>query len=114
MLHSIDQRFVGTWKGSDQGQLTVGEVNHWIIKRTSDGLYFISFETHYDDGEIIRSEGEGIWFVENGYYYASRELEDELDCYQFVFLASNAIQFIDIEERNNKVYQFVDYKVIVN
>jgi hypothetical protein len=114
MAVTIDPRFVGTWKGSDRGTQYPGEVNHWKIRRTEEGLYFINFETHFDDGLVVNTETEGIWYIEGEYYYASHEEDDELDCYLFVFLAPNAIQFVDTQEVDNKVYQFIDYKIQVD
>ena len=48
-MKEIDERFVGTWKGTDEGRLEEFAVNHWVISRTIKGEFFVEFKSVYLD-----------------------------------------------------------------
>nr|WP_297306686.1 hypothetical protein [uncultured Flavobacterium sp.] len=114
MTKKIEERFIGKWKGSDEGRVVPGQINFWIMDRKADGTFEIFFETHYDNGKIEQSYEDGIWYVIGDEFYEYRESDEKLDSYHFEFLSPRIIQFIDIDSDSETPYMFKDYKVIEN
>lgn len=114
MKKTIDPRFVGKWKGSDQGKIFDGEINSWVMQRKSDGTFEIFFETYYEDGTKVQTHETGIWYVSNGIFYEYRDSDEDVDSYHFEFLSSKIIQFIEVDNSTNHLNMFVDYKLTEN
>ena len=114
MTKTIDPRFVGKWKGSDEGKVIPEQINFWIMNRKSDGTFEIIFETHYQDGTVEQSFETGSWYVTDGVFYEHRDSDEQTDVYQFEFLSPQIIQFIEINPDKENSYIFKDYKLIEN
>lgn|SRR5690606_2149161 len=114
MTKIIDLRFVGKWKGSDEGKLISGQTNFWLMHRKEDGTFEIIFETHNENGTIEQSIETGNWFVENDLFFECRASDRQIDRYQFEFISTQIIQFIEIDSETNNPYIFKDYKIILN
>jgi len=114
MTKTIDPRFIGKWKGSDEGKVNKGEVNFWVMTRKPNGTFEIIFETHYEDDAIEQMFDTGNWYVENNTFFERRESDNKTDSYQFEFLSSQIIQFFEINSEDQQPYMFKDYKVIEN
>lgn len=114
MTKTIDARFVGKWKGSDEGKMVAGEINFWMMHRKSDGTFEIIFETHYEDGTAEQFFETGNWYVINDVFYEYRESDEQIDSYQFEFLSPQIIQFIEVNSETEDLYSFKDYKLIEN
>ncbi len=114
MTKTIDSRFVGKWKGSDEGKVIPGQINFWMMHRKINGTFEIIFETHYEDGTAEQSFEAGNWYVIDDVFYEYRESDEQTDTYQFEFLSPQIIQFIEINSDNENLYIFKDYKLIEN
>lgn len=114
MKKRIDLRFVGKWKGSDEGKLITKETNFWLLHRKADGTFKIFFETHFENGTIEHSSEQGYWYVINNKFYEVRESNKQIDIYEFIFLSPQIIQYFEITPDQQKNYIFKDYKVIDN
>lgn len=109
-MKEIDERFVGTWKGTDEGRLEEFAVNHWVISRTIKGEFFVEFKSVYLDGSVEHFSEKGIWYVKNNRYYGQRDSEETTDGYLFKILSDKAIHFQDLESD----YYFTDHKMLLN
>ncbi|HUH24984.1 MAG TPA: hypothetical protein VLY87_00010 [Flavobacterium sp.] len=109
-MKSTDKRFVGTWKGTDEGRLNEFEVNHWIMSRSLDGKFFVEFTTIYLDGTFEKTTEKGIWYIENGLYYELLDSEKIPVCYIFRIISNDSIHYQDYLSS----YYFTDYKVPLN
>lgn len=114
MIKTIDPRFVGKWRGSDDGKLIEEQVNFCIMNRNANGTFEIVFETHYQDGSTKQSFENGNWYVIDDVFYEYRESDNQTDVYLFEFLSPKIIQFIDINSKNLTPYMFKDYIIIYN
>ena len=114
MTKTIDSRFVGKWKGSDEGKVIPGQINFWKKKKKINGTFEIIFETHYEDGTAEQFFETGNWYVIDDVFYEYRESDEQTDAYQFEFLSPQIIQFIEINSDNENLYIFKDYKLIEN
>lgn len=114
MIKTIDPRFVGKWKGSDEGKVIPEQINFWMINRKASGMFEIIFETHYEDGKVEQSFETGNWYVIDGVFYEYRESDEQTDMYQFEFLTPQIIQFIELNSKSENPYMFKDYKLIEN
>lgn len=114
MAKTIDPRFVGKWKGSDEGKVIPGQVNFWMMNRKLDGTFEIIFETHYEDGTAEQSYETGNWYLIDDVFYEFRESDEQTDAYQFELLSPQIIQFIEINSETENPYMFKDYKLIEN
>lgn len=114
MTKIIDSRFVGKWKGSDEGKVLPGQTNFWLMNRKVNGTFEIFFETHYENGTIEQSSETGNWYVIDNVFYEYRQSDNHTDMYQFEFLSPQIIQYIEIDPNNQNPYMFKDYKLIEN
>ena len=114
MSKIIDSRFVGKWKGSDEGKVIPGQINFWLMHRKSDGTFEIFFETHFENGAVEKSYESGNWYVIDCVFYEYRESDDHTDRYQYEFLSPQIIQYIEIDPQNQTPYMFKDFKLMAN
>lgn len=110
-MRKIDKRLVGTWKGTDNGQIIKEEVNHWVITRLADGTYYVDFTTvHIETGHSETNRSKGIWYVKDNVYYEDMGSVFGPEVYIFKVLTEKAIYFSDVRHD----YHFTDYKVLLN
>lgn len=114
MTKIIDLRFIGKWRGTDEGRLTHGETNIWMMLRKPNGTFEITFETRYDNGSVENSTETGRWYIENDIFFEHRDSDDVTDAYYFTFFSSQIIQFVEVNTENEKPYTFNDYKMNEN
>lgn len=114
MLNAVDNRFVGKWRGSDEGKVTQGEVNFWIMNRKYDGTFEMVFETHFEDGTFEQILEFGNWYVIYDVFHEYRESDQQTDSYQFEFISPHIIQFIEMNSDNKNPYIFKDFRLIEN
>jgi len=113
-LEKIDKRFVGTWKGTDNGTYNIGEVNSWFVNRKEDGTFSIKFQTEYHNGSIERLEEVGTWWIESDFFFELKEDADAHECYVFSFINGETIQFIDAQDDFEEPYTFLDRRVYLD
>ncbi|UYW02235.1 hypothetical protein K5I29_04855 [Flavobacterium agricola] len=113
-MKEIDSRFVGMWKGTDNGSYFVGEVNSWILNRYENGVFKIQFTTQYANGGVETLEEQGEWWVTDRLFYELKEKATHYECYAFVVLSPNTIQFIDTQDDFDEPYTFLDQRIMLD
>jgi hypothetical protein len=113
-LEKIDKRFVGIWKGTDNGSYNVGEVNSWIVNRKEDGTFVIKFKTEYHNGSTELLEEKGQWWINGDLFYELKEKAKNYDCYVFSFINKDTIQFIDAQDDFEEPYSFLDKRMYLD
>ena len=113
----IDERFVGSWNGSEKDDQIKGVQVNWIQHRFRDGKLITYFKTKYSDGQVIESIEKGKWWIENGLFYEKSEYAKKPDVYAFEITDRNHIIFKEKKLETtfeNKSYMFVDTRVEEN
>jgi len=113
-LEKGDKRFVGIWKGTDNGSYHIGEVNSWVVNRKEDGTFSIKFQTEYQNGSIEKLDESGTWWIEGEVFFELKESADSYDCYVFSFINSDTIQFIDAQDDFEEPYTFLDRRLYLD
>lgn len=112
--NKIDQKLVGTWKGSETDQQIKGMSKYWVLTRFADGTFSIMFNM-VKDCTINSSVETGQWWVENGKYYELHFYSGNTDVYSYTFPTENTVKYkmVDSAYMENS-YEFIDTKVYAN
>ena len=113
-LDKVDKRFVGIWKGTDNGSYNVGEINSWVVNRGADGTFNIKFKTEFQSGSVEYLEESGMWWIEGDLFFELKNDADTHDCYVFSFINTDTIQFIDADDEFEEPYTFLDRRVYLD
>ena len=113
----------GSWIGEDKGQQTKGLTRSWYMKRYDNGKYFIRFKNIVEYDYKTKEEFQqylldsiqndyGYWFIEDGIYYESNNIEEPRRySYKIEVISNNKIKFKSLkgtEQFNVSGYQFYD------
>lgn len=109
----IDNRLVGVWKGSENGQQLADVKKEWEMERNSDGTFNLKFKT-ISEGITDEFEEAGNWWVKGNTFYEYHTDSDNTDTYKYTALNKEQVKFkmlsseVNFEEGN---YTFIDTKV---
>lgn len=109
----IDNRLVGVWKGSENGQQLADVKKEWEMERNSDGTFNLKFKT-ITEGITDEFEEAGNWWVKGNTFYEYHTDSDNTDTYKYTALNKEQVKFkmlsseVNFEEGN---YTFIDTKV---
>jgi hypothetical protein len=112
---TTDNRFVGTWWGSEKDEQVKGVLVKWVQERFSDGKLITHFTFVYEDGSEETSVEKGKWWVQDGLFFEQTEGTLKSDVYSYEIVDPDHIIFrakklsVAFENKN---YQFVDTRVI--
>lgn len=112
--NTIDQKLVGTWKGSETDQQTVGMTKHWVFSRFADGTFSMMYVTA-QDCEINSHVETGQWWVEKGEYHELHFVSGNTDVYTYSFPTQNTVTYKVVNSAMvGETYEFTDTKVNEN
>ena len=112
----IDDRFIGTWTGSEKDKQVKGLTKYWVQDRSENGTYLILFTIIDNKGKVQSSAEKGRWWVTNNVFYETpfSSGTETPTTYTFEFLDGERIKFkvksssVSFDDEN---YQFIDTKI---
>ena len=109
--NKVDQKLVGTWKGSETDQQVVGMTKYWVLSRFADGTFSMMFTTS-QDCEINSHVETGQWWVEKGEYHELHFVSGLTDVYTYSFPTKNTVTYKVVNSTMvGETYEFTDTKV---
>ncbi|QOW10817.1 hypothetical protein Q73A0000_10755 [Kaistella flava (ex Peng et al. 2021)] len=112
--NKIDQKLVGTWKGSETDQQVQGMTKYWVLTRFADGTFSMMYVTSRDC-EINSQVETGQWWVEKGEYHELHFVSGNTDVYTYSFPTKNTVKYKVVDSAYvGDTYEFTDTKVNEN
>lgn len=112
--NKIDQKLVGTWKGSETDQQVEGMTKYWVLSRFADGTFSMMFTTS-QNCEINSHVETGQWWIQNGEYHELHYISGNTDIYTYSFPTENTVKYKVLDSKIvGETYEFTDTKVTDN
>ena len=112
--NKIDQKLVGTWKGSEVDQQMVGVTKHWVFSRFADGTFSMMYVTA-QDCDINSHVETGQWWVEKGQYHELHYVSGKTDIYTYSFPTNKTVTYKVVDSAFvGETYEFTDTKITEN
>lgn len=112
--NKIDQKLVGTWKGSETDQQVEGMTKYWVLSRFADGTFSMMFTTS-QNCEINSHVETGQWWIQNGEYHELHYISGNTDVYTYSFPTENTVKYKVLDSKIvGETYEFTDTKVTDN
>ena len=107
-----EQRFIGSWTGSEVDNQRLGLTKHWIQNRYKDGTFILMFTT-IENCEVDHLVERGKWKIKDGVFYEYHN-DGKTDIYNYEIIDDNQIKFKAKQMgivQNNEQYEFIDTKL---
>ena len=112
--NKIDEKLVGTWKGSETDQQVEGMTKYWVLSRFADGTFSMMFTTS-QNCEINSHVETGQWWIQNGEYHELHYVSGNTDVYTYSFPTNNTVKYKVLDSKIvGETYEFTDTKVADN
>lgn len=112
--NKIDDKLVGTWKGSESDKQMEGLTKYWILSRFADGTFSMMFTTE-QNCKINTHVETGQWWVQNGQYHELHFVSGNTDVYTYSFPTAKTVKYKTVESTMvGESYEFTDTKVEEN
>ncbi len=108
-----NNKFVGSWIGSEKDNQRIGLTKHWVLNRYKDGSFILIFTT-LENCEVKHVIEKGKWYIKNGLYYEYHYNDKKSDIYNFEIIDDNHIKFKAYQmgiKMINEEYEFIDTKL---
>ncbi len=107
-----EEKFIGSWTGSEKDNQIKGLTKHWVQNRYKDGTFILMFTT-IEDCEVDHIVERGKWRIKDGLFYEKHN-SGKTDIYSYQIIDDSHIKFkakqIGVEVAN-EAYEFIDTKL---